>query len=80
MSALCRFDYCGCTTSPVAFFSMKGVVIKEVFMKNNFVAKNANKFNKAVVFKDKKKALKRGYSKHNKKIDRNNQESYQIAA
>ena len=49
-------------------------------MKNNFVAKHANKFNKAVVFKDKKKALKRGYSKHSKKVDRNNRESYQIAA
>ena len=49
-------------------------------MKNNFVAKHANKFNKALIFKDKKKALKRGYSKHSKKEGRNNQESYQIAA
>lgn len=28
-------------------------------MKNNFVAKNANKFNKAKVFKDRKKASKK---------------------
>ena len=31
---------------------------------NNFVAKNARKFNKAVVMKDRKKAIKRGYAKH----------------
>lgn len=28
-------------------------------MKNNFVAKNANKFNKAKVFKDRKKSSKK---------------------
>jgi hypothetical protein len=48
-------------------------------MKNNFVAKHANKFNKATVFKDKKKALKRGDRKYGKKADRNCQESYPIA-
>jgi hypothetical protein len=50
---------------------VKGAAVKEVFMKNNSVAKHANEFNKA---------LKRGYSKHSKKEGRNNQESYQIAA
>ncbi len=49
-------------------------------MKNNFVAKHAKKFNKSIVFKDKKKALKRGESKYSKKAIRNNIESYQIAA
>lgn len=34
-------------------------------MKENYVAKNAHKFNKAQVFKDKKKAAKGGYRKHN---------------
>jgi len=48
-------------------------------MKNNFVAKHAKKFNKSVIFKDKKKALKRGESKYSKKVLRNNRESYQIA-
>ncbi len=51
----------------------------ERIMKNNFVAKHAKKFNKSVVFKDKKKALKRGESKHCKKVLRRNTESYQIA-
>lgn len=48
-------------------------------MKNNFVAKHANKFNKATVFKDKKKALKCGDRKHGKKVALNCQESYPIA-
>ena len=33
-------------------------------MKENYVAKHAHKFNKAKVFKDKKKATKSGYRKH----------------
>jgi|GEM_PF-3580878 len=33
-------------------------------MKNNFVAKNAHKFNKSVKHKDRKKAHKRGELKH----------------
>lgn len=32
--------------------------------KNNPVAKNARKYNKAAVFKDRKKAIKRGERKH----------------
>lgn len=39
-------------------------------MENNFVAKNARKFNKAAVYKDRKKAEKKGYRKH-KKGERN---------
>ncbi len=35
-------------------------------MKGNFVAKNARKFNKSAVFKDRKKAVKRGDRKHKK--------------
>ena len=31
---------------------------------NNLVAKHARQFNKAAVFKDKKKAAKKGYAKH----------------
>ena len=42
-------------------------------MKNNFVAKYAKKVNKSVVFKDRKKAAKRGERKHKK-------QGYQIAA
>ena len=33
-------------------------------MKNNFVAKHANKFNTAKVFDDRKARAKRGYRKH----------------
>ena len=33
-------------------------------MKGNNVAKNMHKFNKAKVFVDRKKNLKRGYGKH----------------
>ena len=33
-------------------------------MKDNYVAKHARKFNKAHVFKDKKKATKGGFRKH----------------
>lgn len=33
---------------------------------NNFVAKHARKFNKAAIHKDKKKSLKKGYTKHKK--------------
>lgn len=33
-------------------------------MKSNFVAKNSRKFNRAVVMVDRKKAAKRGYTKH----------------
>lgn len=33
-------------------------------MKNNYVAKHANKFNKAAVMIDRKKAEKRGKVKH----------------
>lgn len=33
-------------------------------MKNNFVAKHANKFNTAKVFDNRKARAKRGYSKH----------------
>jgi excinuclease UvrABC ATPase subunit len=33
---------------------------------NNFVAKHARHFNKAAVFTDKKKAKKKGYTKHKK--------------
>lgn len=33
-------------------------------MKNNYVAKHAKTYNKAVIFEDKKKALKRGKLKH----------------
>lgn len=32
----------------------------------NFVAKNARKFNKSTVFSDRKKSMKKGYSKHKK--------------
>jgi hypothetical protein len=32
----------------------------------NFVAKHSRTFNKATVFTDRKKALKKGYSKHKK--------------
>lgn len=39
-------------------------LIKEKIMKNNFVAKNAHKFNKSVKHKDRKKAHKRGELKH----------------
>ncbi len=35
-------------------------------MNANFVAKHARKYNKAAVFKDRKKALKRGARKHKK--------------
>ena len=42
-------------------------------MKNNPVAKNARKFNRARIFKDRKKALKRGECKHR-------QQAYPIAA
>jgi hypothetical protein len=34
---------------------------------NNFVAKHANKFNKAATFTDRKKAAKKGYAKHKSK-------------
>ena len=47
-------------------------------MKNNFVAKYARKTNKASVFKDKKKALKRGERKH--KNHKQISEHYSIAA
>jgi len=33
---------------------------------NNLVAKHAKTFNKAAVFKDRKKAAKKGYVKHKK--------------
>ena len=33
---------------------------------NNLVAKHAASFNKAAVFKDRKKAAKKGYTKHKK--------------
>lgn len=33
-------------------------------MKNNFVAKNSNKYNKAKVYTDRKKETKKGYMKH----------------
>jgi hypothetical protein len=36
-------------------------------MKNNVVAKHANKFNKATIFKDKKKTLKCGDGKYEEK-------------
>jgi hypothetical protein len=49
-------------------------------MKNNCVAKYARKYNKAVVFKDKKKALKRGDAKHPKNTVITMIESKQIAA
>ncbi len=49
-------------------------------MKHNFVAKHARKFNKTVVFKDKKKALKRGEYKHKKHTAPVKSERYQIAA
>ena len=49
-------------------------------MKNNFVAKYAKKFNKSLIFKDKKKALKRGETKHAKKAMHFHKKSYQIAA
>ena len=35
-------------------------------MQNNLVAKHARKFNKSAVMVDRKKAAKRGYSKHKK--------------
>jgi len=35
-------------------------------MKDNFVAKNADKFNKAKVFKDRKKASKKGRGQKHK--------------
>ena len=31
---------------------------------NNLVAKHARKYNKSVIFKDRKKDSKRGYNKH----------------
>jgi len=36
---------------------------------NNLVAKHARKYNKATVQTDRKKAAKRGYSKHKKQVD-----------
>ena len=35
---------------------------------NNFVAKHARKFNKAVVFANRKKLAKQGYNKHKNKL------------
>ena len=42
-------------------------------MKNNFVAKHANKFNTAKVFDNRKARSKRGYSKHKNSLP---EESY----
>ena len=33
---------------------------------NNLVAKHARQFNKAAVYRDRKKAAKKGYTKHKK--------------
>jgi hypothetical protein len=38
--------------------------------RRNLVAKYAKRFNKAHVFKDRKKSLKAGYSKHKKECER----------
>ena len=43
-------------------------------MNNNLVAKHCRTFNKSAVFKDRKKASKRGYKKHKLDNERNNQE------
>lgn len=40
------------------------MINKEGKTMNNLVAKHARKFNKAAVYRDKKKATKRGYTKH----------------
>lgn len=36
---------------------------------NNLVAKHARKYNKAATMRDRKKAQKRGYTKHRRKDD-----------
>lgn len=50
-------------------------------IKTNFVAKHAHKNNKSIIFKDKKKALKRGERKHKQmRSGSYSSESYSIAA
>jgi hypothetical protein len=52
--------------------------MKDKNKRNNWVAKHAAQYNRSVIFKDKKKALKRGDKKH--RINYKNKECYQIAA
>ena len=39
-------------------------------MKNNFVAKNAHKYNKSVVHKNRKASFKKGYRKHKAQMEK----------
>lgn len=47
---------------------------------HNFVAKHAHDHNKAAVFIDRKKALKKGYSKHKRAFRSHEGQGYSIAA
>jgi len=38
-------------------------------MKDNYVAKNAHKYNKAATHEDRKKRERKGYRKHKKPVD-----------
>ncbi len=53
---------------------------KKPVQEPNFVAKHAHEFNKCVVFVDRKKAAKKGYSKHRHALGGRGSQGDSIAA